>query len=103
MVGQPRRPTRSNSATPVVDSDPIHTESTPMQVKLGAAKTDARNRSRAGDYAGALACLDALLAGVPLDNELRLMIADVLVAAGRAPEAVSIYRALAMHDVHVGH
>jgi CRP-like cAMP-binding protein len=73
-----------------------------MTVTLAEAKANARAFLAAGETAAALATFDHILAAQPLDDELRLEIADLLAGAGKAVEAGEIYRALSLHLLRAG-
>jgi CRP-like cAMP-binding protein len=74
-----------------------------MPLQLRDLKAEARNLSRAGQFAAALAAHDQMLAKNPLDSESRRRIADLLFRLGDKAGAVETYRAVAMHDVRSGH
>src|SRR5438876_556516 len=74
-----------------------------MPLQLRDLKAEARNLTRAGQFAAALAAHDQMLAKNPLDSESRRRIADLLFRLGDKAGAVETYRAVAMHDVRSGH
>jgi CRP-like cAMP-binding protein len=73
-----------------------------MTVTLAEAKANARAFLAAGETTAALATFDHILAAQPLDDELRLEIADLLGGAGKTTEASEIYRALSLHLLRAG-
>src|SRR6266404_1207672 len=74
-----------------------------MGIKLRELKAEARTLIKAGEIAAALAAYDHILAANPLDYDSRLKIADLLAAAGDRQGAISVYRAVAEHDIRSGH
>lgn len=73
-----------------------------MTLTLAEAKANARAFLAAGEPAAALATFDHILAAQPLDDELRLEIADLLQGAGKTAQAAEIYRALSLHLLRTG-
>ncbi len=67
---------------------------------------EAKHRIRAlfkeGDYPGALALNHRLLATFPLDDQLRLEVAEILARSGLRDEAHELWRVLANHFIHIG-
>jgi CRP-like cAMP-binding protein len=74
-----------------------------MPLQLRDLKAEARNLTRTGQFAAALAAHDQMLAKNPLDSESRRRVADLLFQLGDKAGAVEVYRAVAMHDVRSGH
>jgi CRP-like cAMP-binding protein len=74
-----------------------------MSTTLGEAREEARRLFRTGDYARALRAYEQILGAVPLDNQVRFKIADVLAKVGLADEAAEVYRTIALHDLRTGH
>ena len=74
-----------------------------MITTLREARAEARLLRQQGDFAGALSVYERILASVPLDYEVRTLIADILVEAGAADVAVQVYRTVAIHDIRAGH
>ena len=74
-----------------------------MGIKLRELKAEARTLIKAGEITAALAAYDHILAANPLDYDSRLKVADLLAAAGDRPGAISVYRAVAEHDIRSGH
>ncbi|HEY4395356.1 MAG TPA: cyclic nucleotide-binding domain-containing protein [Polyangia bacterium] len=74
-----------------------------MPLQLRDLKAEARNLTRTGQFAAALAAHDQMLATNPLDSESRRRIADLLFQLGDKAGAVEVYRAVTMHDVRSGH
>jgi len=70
-----------------------------MPLQLRDLKAEARNLTRTGQFAAALAAHEQMLAKNPLDSESRRRIADLLFRLGDKAGAVEVYRAVAMHDV----
>jgi CRP-like cAMP-binding protein len=73
-----------------------------MAIKLRELKLEARNLTRAGQFAAALAAHDHMLAANPLDYDSRRKIPDLLLQLGDQEGAIEVYRAVAMHDVRSG-
>ena len=74
-----------------------------MTTTLREARAEARRLREQGDHARALAIYQHILETVPLDYEVRTLIADVLVDLGAADAAAQVYRTVATHDVRAGH
>jgi CRP-like cAMP-binding protein len=74
-----------------------------MITTLREARTEARRLRENGDLALALTVYQRILEAVPLDYEVRTLIADVLVKAGAVDAAAQIYRTVAVHDLRAGH
>ena len=74
-----------------------------MITTLREARAEARLLRQQGDFAGALSVYERILAAVPLDYEVRTLIADILVEAGAADVAAQVYRTVAIHDIRAGH
>jgi CRP-like cAMP-binding protein len=74
-----------------------------MPLQLRDLKAEARNLTRSGQFAAALAAHDQMLAKNPLDSESRRRVADLLLRLGDKAGAIEVYRAVAMHDVRSGH
>jgi CRP-like cAMP-binding protein len=74
-----------------------------MPLQLRDLKAEARNLTKSGQFAAALAAHDQMLATNPLDSESRRRIADLLLRLGDKAGAIEVYRAVAMHDVRSGH
>jgi CRP-like cAMP-binding protein len=74
-----------------------------MITTLREARAAARALREQGDLARALALYQRILESVPLDYEVRTMVADVLAEAGAADAAAQIYRTVAIHDLRAGH
>jgi CRP-like cAMP-binding protein len=74
-----------------------------MITTLREARADARVLRQQGDFAGALSVYERILAAVPLDYEVRTLIADILVEAGAVDVAAQVYRTVAIHDIRAGH
>lgn len=74
-----------------------------MPLQLRDLKSEARNLTRAGQFAAALAAHEQMLAKNPLDSVSRRHVADLLFRLGDKAGAVEVYRAVAMHDVRSGH
>jgi len=70
---------------------------------LREARAEARRLRDQGEYARALSLYQHILEVVPLDYEVRTLIADVLVELEARDAAAQIYRTVAMHDVRAGH
>jgi CRP-like cAMP-binding protein len=73
-----------------------------MTVTLAEAKASPRAFLAAGQQAAALATFDHILTAAPLDDDVRLAIADLLAAAGKGDEARQIHRALTGHLLRAG-
>jgi CRP-like cAMP-binding protein len=56
-----------------------------------------------GDFARALSIYQHILEVVPLDYEVRMLIADTLVEVEALDAAAQVYRTVAVHDVRAGH
>jgi CRP-like cAMP-binding protein len=69
---------------------------------LAEAKQQTRTRLEAGDYPGALALTDHLLAAFPLDDQLRVLVAEIVARAGLQDEAAELTRVLAHHFIQIG-
>jgi CRP-like cAMP-binding protein len=74
----------------------------PRRPVLGEAKLETRACLDAGDYPRALALTDHLLATFPLDDQLRVLTAEILARAGLTDEAEELTRALAQHFIQIG-
>jgi CRP-like cAMP-binding protein len=74
-----------------------------MITTLREARAEARVLREQGDLARALTVYHHILQAVPLDYEVRTLVADVLVAAGSRDAAAQIYRTVAVHDIRAGH
>jgi CRP-like cAMP-binding protein len=74
-----------------------------MITTLREARAEARLLREQGDLAQALSVYQRILEAVPLDYEVRTLIADILVQAGGAEAAAQIYRTVAIHDIRAGH
>jgi CRP-like cAMP-binding protein len=74
-----------------------------MITTLREARAEARGLREQGDLARALTVYHHILQAVPLDYEVRTLVADVLVAAGSRDAAAQIYRTVAVHDIRAGH
>jgi CRP-like cAMP-binding protein len=74
-----------------------------MTTTLREARAEARRLRRQGDYARALSASQRILEAVPLDYEVRMLIADLLVDVGAADAAAQVYRTVALHDIRAGH
>jgi CRP-like cAMP-binding protein len=74
-----------------------------MIITLRDARAEARTLREQGDLARALTVYQHILQAVPLDYEVRMLIADVLVAASAVDAAAEVYRTVAIHDVRAGH
>lgn len=74
-----------------------------MITTLREARNSARALREQGDLARALTLYQHILASVPLDYEVRTLVADVLAEAGATEAAAQIYRTVAIHDIRAGH
>jgi CRP-like cAMP-binding protein len=74
-----------------------------MITTLREARAEARVLREQGDYARALSIYERILATVPLDYEVRTLVADTLVDIGAHEVAAQVYRTVAIHDVRAGH
>jgi CRP-like cAMP-binding protein len=74
-----------------------------MSTTLREARAEARRLRDQGEHARALAIYQHILSTVPLDYEVRTLIADVLVDLGAADAAAQICRTVATHDIRAGH
>jgi CRP-like cAMP-binding protein len=74
-----------------------------MITTLREARAEARWLRDQGDYASALSLCQRILEAVPLDYEVRTLIADILVLAGAADGAAQVYRTVAIHNIRAGH
>jgi CRP-like cAMP-binding protein len=74
-----------------------------MITTLREARAEARALREQGDLARSLTVYHHILQAVPLDYEVRTLVADVLVEAGARDAAAQIYRTVALHDVRAGH
>ena len=74
-----------------------------MSTTLREARTEARRLREQGEHARALAIYQHILSAVPLDYEVRTLIADVLVNLEAADAAAQVYRTVATHDIRAGH
>jgi CRP-like cAMP-binding protein len=74
-----------------------------MTTTLREARVEARRLRDQGDNARALAIYQHILETVPLDYEVRTLIADVLVDLGAIDAASQVYRTVATHDIRAGH
>jgi CRP-like cAMP-binding protein len=79
------------------------TDSKGMTITLREARAEARRFRHQGDYARALSAYQGILEAVPLDYEVRMLIADVLVDVGAVDAAAQVYRTVALHDIRAGH
>ena len=74
-----------------------------MITTLREARAEARLLREKGDFARALSVYQRILEAVPLNYEVRTLIADILVQPGGAEAAAQIYRTVAIHDIRAGH
>jgi len=74
-----------------------------MPRTLQDLKDEAERRLAAGQLVDALKVFRLVLEGAPLDFNLRLEVADVLMGAKAAKAAASIYQAVAEHEIRSGH
>ena len=74
-----------------------------MTTPLREARAEARRMRDQGDFANALSIYRHILEVVPLDYEVRTLIADVLVDLGALDAAAQVYRTVATHDIRAGH
>jgi len=74
-----------------------------MITTLREARAQARLLREQGDLARALSLYQHILEAVPLDYEVRTLVADTLVEAGARDAAAQIYRTVAIHDIRAGH
>jgi CRP-like cAMP-binding protein len=74
-----------------------------MITTLREARAEARLLRDQGDHARALSVCQRILEAVPLDYEVRTLIADILVLAGAADAATQVYRTVAIHNIRAGH
>ena len=74
-----------------------------MITTLREARAEARILREQGDHARSLSVYQRILEAVPLDYEVRTLVADVLVEAGAHDDAVQVYRTVAVHDIRAGH
>jgi CRP-like cAMP-binding protein len=74
-----------------------------MITTLREARAQARALREQGDLARALSLYEHILQAVPLDYEVRTLVADVLAEAGARDAAAQIYRTIAVHDIRAGH
>ncbi len=74
-----------------------------MVTTLREARAEARILREQGDFARALSVYHHILQAVPLDYEVRTLVADALVEAGARDAAGQIYRTVAIHDIRAGH
>jgi CRP-like cAMP-binding protein len=74
-----------------------------MITTLREARAEARVFRQQGDHARALAAYQRILEAVPLDYEVRNLVADVLVEVGAIEAAAEVYRTVAIHDIRAGH
>src|SRR5512136_2190698 len=74
-----------------------------MSTTLRQARAEARHLRDQGEHARALAIYQHILEAVPLDYEVRTLIADVLVDLGAVDAAAQVYRTVATHDIRAGH
>jgi CRP-like cAMP-binding protein len=74
-----------------------------MITTLREARAEARRFRQQGDHARALAAYQRILEAVPLDYEVRNLVADVLVEVGAIDAAAEVYRTVAIHDIRAGH
>jgi CRP-like cAMP-binding protein len=74
-----------------------------MITTLREARAEARLFRQQGDHARALAAYQRILEAVPLDYEVRTLVADVLVEVGAVDAAAEVYRTVAIHDIRAGH
>ncbi len=71
-------------------------------VGLEQAKQRVRVLLAAGDYPAALDSTDHLLGAFPLDDQLRVQVAEILARAGLTDEADALSQALAHHFIQIG-
>ena len=74
-----------------------------MITTLREARAEARALREQGELARTLTVYHHILQAVPLDYEVRTLVADVLVEAGARDAAAQIYRTVALHDIRAGH
>jgi CRP-like cAMP-binding protein len=74
-----------------------------MITTLREARAEARHLREQGDHTHALSVYQRILEAVPLDYEVRTLIADILVEAGAVDAAKQIFRTVAIHDIRAGH
>jgi len=74
-----------------------------MITTLREARAEARIAREQGDFARTLSIYERILSAVPLDYEVRLLVADVLVEIGGGEVAAHLYRTVAIHDIRAGH
>ena len=74
-----------------------------MITTLREARAEARSLREQGDFARALSVYHQILQAVPLDYEVRMLVADVLVEINARDAAAQLYRTLAIHDIRAGH
>ncbi len=74
-----------------------------MPVTLRQAKSRARSLRQQGDFPRALRLYQRILQSLPLDDESRFAVADVLGEAGALEAASQVYRTVAIHDIRAGH
>jgi CRP-like cAMP-binding protein len=79
------------------------TDSSFMLITLREARAEARLLVERGDLAAALSIYQRILTAVPLDYEVRTLVADSLVQAGAVDVAAEVYRTVAIHDIRAGH
>jgi CRP-like cAMP-binding protein len=74
-----------------------------MITTLREARAEARWLRDQGNHASALSLCQRILEAIPLDYEVRTLIADILVLAGAADAAAQVYRTVAIHNIRAGH
>lgn len=70
---------------------------------LRDARAEARRLRDQGEFARSLSIYQHILEVVPLDYEVRTLIADVLVELEARDAAAQVYRTVATHDIRAGH
>ena len=74
-----------------------------MSTTLRQAKEQARHHRKQGDFARSLQIYQQILSTVPLANDIRLLVADVLAEAGADDAAAQVYQSVAVHFIRSGH
>jgi CRP-like cAMP-binding protein len=74
-----------------------------MITTLREARAEARSLREQGDLARALSVYQHILEKVPLEYEVRMLVADTLAEAGAREAAAQVYRTVAVHDIRAGH
>jgi CRP-like cAMP-binding protein len=74
-----------------------------MITTLREARAEARSLREQGDLARALSVYQHILEKVPLEYEVRMLVADTLAEAGAREAAAQVYRTVAIHDIRAGH